>query len=205
MNSTVIKLQSLVIWYHVVPVSDVSILSSSNLKVEAAVSSKVLVHVCQTIWYYIPKEHAVNTTVRSLYHNIPFYVICSYSSVRIVTGYGLDSWGLIPGGSNIFFLLHSIHITLGLTHPVSYPAITVCCFLRGKVSSKKLTIYLQLALRSRMLELVYFHSPCLHAMVLNQKWGQLYLYLIYYLFLCDVLSNLFQDIFSVIFERKTRR
>jgi hypothetical protein len=138
------------------------------------------------------------TTVRSLYHNIPCYVICSYSSVRTITGYGLDSWGLIPGGSNIFFLLHSIRITLGLT-----------------LFSMQWLLF-AVSLGVKYLEQEADHLPSTSAEIKNDGIGilalphmsschgaqiemriTLPLSYIFFVCLCYVLSNLFQYIFII--------
>jgi hypothetical protein len=70
----------------------------------------LLIH--QTIIYPKTIILILNDSENLKSHYIPCYVI--FSHIRAATGYGLDSWGLFPDGSKIFFLLN-IQTTQGPT------------------------------------------------------------------------------------------
>jgi hypothetical protein len=79
------------------------------------------------------------------------------SSVSAKMDYGLYGWGLIPGRSRDLFSPHSIQ-TGYEDHPATYPVGTDGSFPSSKSSQDvKLTNYLHLVLRPRMVEL-YLNS-----------------------------------------------
>jgi hypothetical protein len=56
------------------------------------------------------------------------------SLISIVTGHGLDGWGLIPGrGKRFFFLQHRFQTGCGI-YPASFSMGTRDYFPRGKVA-----------------------------------------------------------------------
>jgi hypothetical protein len=89
------------------------------------------------------------------------------SSFDIVTGYRLDGLGLNPGRGKIFLFSTVSKLALGLIQPSIQWELGH--FLQGlSGQGVKLTTHLHLVPRSRMVEL-YFHSTiCLHGLVHNE-------------------------------------
>jgi hypothetical protein len=89
-----------------------------------------------------------------------------HSSVSIVMGCGLESWGSIPGKGRRFFSSPLCPHHLG-AHPDSYPVGTRDFSPGIGGRGVEVTTDLHLLPRSRMVE-PYPHSPvCLNSMVLN--------------------------------------